>query len=273
MKKFRQSHWLRTVPLLLVLVVIIVGPLIAPFDPAAQHMKSTLLAPFAHYAGGGQVALLGTDELGRDMFSRLLYGGQISLLISLAAVLISGAIGLVIGLVTGYYQKFTDTFFMRLGDVQLSIPSILLAIVIISVFGSGIVNVIAVLAITGWVSTARVVRSRVMQIKQTDFVQAAELMGLSGQTIVTRHIFPNVMRTFITQEVLQISRMILFSASLSYLGVGVSLSTITWGGMINEGQNYLQSAWWMSAIPGLWIALVVITVNLFGEWLQDYLAD
>ncbi|MCI1985780.1 MAG: ABC transporter permease [Lactobacillus sp.] len=273
MKHFAWRDGVRLLPFIVVLAIVVIGPLIAPFDPNNQQIKSTLLAPFAHYAGSGRVALLGTDELGRDIFSRILYGGQISLLISVAAVVVSGCIGLVIGLISGYLQKWPDAFFMRLGDVQLSIPSILLAIVIIAVFGSGIVNVIAVLAVTGWVSTARVVRSRVIQLKETDFVAAAELMGLPRRVIIWRHILPNVGSLFITQEILQISRMILFSASLSYLGVGVSLSTITWGGMLNEGQNYLQSAWWLAAIPGLCIAIVVIAINLFGEWLQARLAS
>ncbi|KRM06205.1 binding-protein-dependent transport systems inner membrane component [Liquorilactobacillus ghanensis DSM 18630] len=271
MKHITWQNEIRLLPFAIIIILIIFGPLIAPFDPNSQHMKSTLLTPLAHYANSGKLAILGTDELGRDIFSRILYGGQLSLLISIVAVLVSGTIGLIIGTISGYLQRFTDTFFMSLGDIQLSIPSILLAIVIISVFGSGIVNVIAVLSITGWVSTARVVRSRVIQLKETDFIQSAELMGLGHGIIIWHHVLPNVMNTFITQEILQISRMILFSASLSYLGVGVSLSTITWGGMINEGQNYLQSAWWIATIPGVCIAVVVVTINLFGEWLQNLL--
>jgi peptide/nickel transport system permease protein len=252
-----------------ILIVTLFAPFFAPHDPMEQHLYDILIEPFSHFSDGSGYSLLGTDQLGRDILSRLLYGGRLSLLMSVAAVLLAGALGSVIGMIAGYYGGKTDAVLMRLADIQLSIPNMLLAIVMVAVLGSGLANIIIVLAVTGWVDFARVVRSQVLSLREREFVEAARAMGVPGLKIMWRHIAPNMVFTILTQASLQMSRMILLAAALGFLGLGVDVSTPTWGGMINDGRSYIDSAWWLSTIPGLVIALVILVINLFADWLRD----
>ncbi|WP_283657200.1 ABC transporter permease [Paenibacillus sp. RC343] len=188
---------------------------------------------------------------------------------SFLAVFIAGILGSVIGIISGYYGGKVDALMMRLADIQMSIPSMLMAIVMVAVLGSGLTNIVIVLSITGWVTFARVVRSQVLSLKELEYVEAAKAMGVSDFTVMRRHIFPNTLFTIVTQAALQMSHMILLAASLSFLGLGVDVSTPTWGGMINDGKNYISSAWWLSTLPGIVIAFVILTINLFSDWLRD----
>ncbi|MDO3412420.1 ABC transporter permease [Saccharibacillus sp. CPCC 101409] len=252
-----------------IFILTVFAPLIAPFDPYKQSLQDILIAPLSPYSGSGGTSLLGTDQLGRDVLSRLLYGGRLSLWISIAAVSISGVLGSAIGIAAGYFGGRTDAVLMRLADIQLSIPSMLLAIVMVAVLGSGLTNIVIVLAVTGWVTFARVVRSQVLSLKEMEYVEAAKAMGVPHLTVMLRHILPNTLYTIATQAALQISHMILLAAALSFLGLGIEVSTPTWGGMVNDGKSYIDSAWWLSTIPGLAIAAVILSINLFGDWLRD----
>ncbi|MNI26419.1 putative D,D-dipeptide transport system permease protein DdpC [compost metagenome] len=253
----------------IIFAVTIFAPWFAPFDPYQQSLQDILISPLSHYTSHPGISLLGTDQLGRDVLSRLLYGGQLSLWMSIVSVLFAGITGSAIGIIAGYFGGKVDAVMMRLADIQLSIPSMLLAIVMVAVLGSGLTNIVIVLSITGWVTFARVVRSQVLSLKEMEFVEAAKAMGVPSLIIMWRHILPNTWFTILTQASLQMSRMILLAASLSFLGLGVDVSTPTWGGMINDGKNYIGSAWWLSTIPGLVIAFVILTINLFSDWLRE----
>lgn len=252
-----------------IFAVTIFAPWFSPFDPYQQSLQDILIPPFSDYTSHPGISLLGTDQLGRDVLSRLLYGGQLSLWMSIVSVLFAGITGSAIGIIAGYFGGKVDALMMRLADIQLSIPSMLLAIVMVAVLGSGLTNIVIVLSITGWVTFARVVRSEVLSLREREFVEAARTMGVPSWLIMWRHILPNTWFTILTQASLQMSRMILLAASLSFLGLGVDVSTPTWGGMINDGKSYISSAWWLSTIPGLVIAFVILTINLFSDWLRE----
>ena len=239
----------------------------SPADPYKQQLSSMFLPPLSH-AEDGAAHLLGTDQLGRDVLSRLLHGGRLSLLMSLAAVLVSGAAGTALGLAAGYFRGTADALVMRLADVQLSIPMMLLALLIIALSGAGLMNTILVLAVAGWVPFARVVRSEVLAIREREFVECARAMGVGSLTIILTHVLPNLRYTIITQATLQMARMILLAASLSFLGLGVDVSLPTWGGMISDGRGYVEQAWWLTVLPGLAIALTIFSINLVSDWLQ-----
>ncbi|HEY2674269.1 MAG TPA: ABC transporter permease [Rugosimonospora sp.] len=254
--------------LILVVLVGIFGPLIAPHDPSAQDLTARLKPPFWLH-GHAPGHLLGTDNLGRDVLSRVIYGTRISLLVGVAATLMSGVIGALLGMVCGYYRGWVDTVFMRLADIQLSFPTILLALVIVAVLGPSLWFVILVLGATGWVSYARVIRAEVLSLRSREFVTAARALGVSDLQIMWRHLRPNVFAPLVTIGTLQIAAMIVAEASLSYLGLGVPPTVPTWGGMLATGQLYLRSAWWISVFSGVGILLTTLSINVTGDMLRD----
>lgn len=251
-----------------VVVVGIVGPLIAPYDPAAQDLTARLKPPF-WLAGHVPGHPLGTDNLGRDVLSRVIYGTRVSLLVGVAATVLSGIIGAVLGVVTGYYRGWLDIAFMRLADIQLSFPTILLALVIVAVLGPSMWYIILVLGVTGWVSYARVIRAEVLSLRSREFVTAAHAIGVSDLQIMWRHLRPNVFAPLVTIGTLQVAAMIVAEASLSYLGLGVPPDVPTWGGMLATGQLYIRSAWWISVFSGLAIMLTTLSINVAGDMLRD----
>jgi peptide/nickel transport system permease protein len=254
--------------LAVLLVAALFAPLIAPDDPNAQDLLSRLRPP-AWQHGGSSAHLLGTDQLGRDMLSRVVYGTRVSLLVGAGAALLAGVIGTVVGLAAGYFGGWPDRVLMRLADVQLAFPSILLALAIVGFFGSGLWYVILVLGITGWVSYARVVRSEVMSLRSRDFVTEARAIGVSDVAIMRRHLLPNVMAPLATIGTLHVAAAIVAEASLSYLGLGVPKETVTWGSMLADGQLYLGTSWWVAVFPGVALMLTSLAVNITGDALRD----
>lgn len=257
--------------LLIIILAVIFAPLFAPYDPMKQSLPDALRAPSFLPTETGGMHLLGTDQLGRDIFTRVLYGGRVSLTVGLAAIAISSVIGVSFGLVSGFFGRWIDSIIMRLVDIQLAIPSILLAIFMAAVMKSGLVNIIIVLAITGWVQYARVVRGSVLKIKEMEYIDAAVSIGCTSTRILFVHILPNVMNSVIVIGTLQMARMILLEASLSFLGLGVNVATPTWGNMISNGRSYITSAWWMCFVPGIAIVAVIVAINLLGDWLREVL--
>lgn len=256
------------VVLVVVVIVGIFGPLIAPHDPAAQDLTARLTPPFwmkGHVPGH----LLGTDALGRDVLSRIIYGARISLLVGVASTLLSGVIGSVIGIVAGYYRRWLDVIFMRLADIQLAFPTILLALTVVVVLGPSLWFVILVLGFTGWVSYARVIRSEVLSLRSREYVIAARAIGDSDLQIMWRHLRPNVLAPLATIATLQVASMIIAEASLSYLGLGVPPTVPTWGGMLSDGQLYIRTAWWISVFSGAAIMLTTLAINITGDMLRD----
>jgi peptide/nickel transport system permease protein len=215
--------------------------------------------------------VLGTDEVGRDILSRLIHGARISLLIGVIAVGVSCPLGVLVGLVAGYAGRRTDDVLMHVTDIQLAIPTILLAIAVVAVLGPGLPNVIITLSVTGWTLYARLVRGQTMTVKTRDFVQAARASGAGDTRIVLRHVLPNVFSPVIVVAVFAVANMIVLEATLSFLGLGVPPSVVTWGRMLNGGRLYLSTAWWLTAFPGLAIFVTVLAVNLLGDHLRDWL--
>lgn len=254
----------------LVVLVALLAPVLTPFDPLAQDIGQRLKPP-GWADADGRVHPLGTDHLGRDILSRVVHGSRIALLVGLSAVLISGILGLVIGLVSGYFGGRVDDLFMRLADIQLAFPFILLAIAVIGVLGPSLRNIIIVIGVSSWVVYARVVRGEVLSIREREFVQAAVALGSRDGRVLFRHVLPNAFTPWLVVATLDMARVIVIESALSFLGLGVQPPTPTWGGMLADGRVYLSTAWWLATFPGLAILVTVLGINLFGDGLRDTL--
>jgi peptide/nickel transport system permease protein len=267
----RYSTLLALVILLTVGASGLLAPVLAPHPPRSGNVIDSKLPP-AWLSAGDARFLLGTDELGRDILSRVLFGAQISLLVGFSAVALAGALGITVGLVAGYFRGPIDDLIMRLGDIQLALPQILLAIAILAVLGPGLQNVVLTLAITGWVTYARVVRGEVLSLREKEFVQAARCVGAGHLAIMFRHILPNVMGSIIVIASFAVAGTILAEAALSFLGLSVGPDVPTWGGMVAAGRDQIITGqWWIYSFPGVAIMLTVLGINLIGDWLRDYL--
>lgn len=262
-----------TVGLFIVLTVIFVGVFaeqLAPFGVNEQNYAN-MLAPPSWQEGGSSDHLLGTDNLGRDILSRIIHGTTISLLVGVFSVVVAGALGMVAGLYAGYYGGWTDTILMRLVDAFLSIPNILFVLVILAVFDPGIMTLIFAIGATNWVIYARLIRGEVLSVKEREYVKAARSIGTKNFTIMRKHILPNVFSTFIVVSTLSVATTIILEASLSFLGMGVSPPDISWGYMLADGRDYLATNWWLATFPGLAITITVLGIIFLGDWLRDVL--
>lgn len=256
------------------LLIVMVGatllaPLLSPYDPDHQDVANRLQPPV--WAGGTAAHLLGTDHLGRDMLSRIMFGGRVSLLIGVSAVLVSGAIGMVVGLVAGFYGGRIDALLMRVADVQLAFPQILLVLLVLVMLGRSLGAIIVVLALADWVIYARLVRGRLLVERQREYVEAARACGANNRRIILRHLLPNVAPLIVVIATLELALMIMLESSLSYVGVGIEPPTSSWGRMLNDGQAYMAIAWWVSTLPGLAIVFTVLGVNFLGDGLRQSL--
>ena len=265
MKHAGLPFWLAVGVLLVVVLGAAFAERLAPFGPGEQDITQRLQPP----ALRGHV--LGTDELGRDILSRLLYGGRVSLLVGLIAVGLSCPVGMLVGVTAGYAGRRVDDVLMRVTEVQLAIPTILLAIAVIGVLGPGLSNVILTLTVTGWTLYARLIRGETLAVKERDYVVAARAAGAGDLRIMGRHVIPNVLSPVIVVAVFAVANMIILEATLSFLGLGVEPQVVTWGRMLNAGRLYLATAWWLMTFPGLAIFVTVLSVNLIGDHLRDWL--
>jgi peptide/nickel transport system permease protein len=254
----------------LLIVAALAAPMIAPADPIRQSLRGRLAAPTLSGADG-KAHLLGTDHLGRDVLSRVIYGARVSLLVGFAAVVVGGLIGATLGLLAGFRGGWTDSMIMTLADAQLAFPFILLAIGIIAVLGPSFPTLIVVIGLSGWVTYARVLRSQVLVLRSREFVDAIHALGGSVVRVIARHILPNVLSSLVVIATLELARAIVLEATLSFLGLGVQPPTPSWGGMVHEGREYLDSAWWISIAPGIVLMLTSIVVSRTGDWLRDLL--
>jgi len=250
--------------------IAVAAPLLAPHNPERGALRARLKAPTLE-APDGRAHVLGTDQLGRDVLSRMVFGTRVSLTIGFAAVALGGAIGGLLGLVAGFRGGWVDEIVMTVADAQLAFPFILLAIGIIAVLGPSFPNLIIVVGLSGWVTYARVLRSQVLTLRQRDFVSAILALGGSVPRVLVRHILPNVASTFMVVATLELARAIVLEATLSFLGLGIQPPTPSWGGMIHEGREYLDSAWWISVFPGALLMLTSLVVSRTGDSLRDFL--
>ena len=253
-----------------VLLAAAFAPLVAPFDPLEQDIGQRLREPGWQDAQG-RVHPLGTDHLGRDILSRIVFGSRIALVVGLAAVVISGLLGMLIGLLAGYFGGRVDDFLMRLADIQLAFPFILLAIAVIGVLGPSLRNIIIVIGVSSWVVYARVVRGEVLSIREREYVQAAIALGSQHWRVLRYHVLPNTFTPWLVVATLDMARVIVIESALSFLGLGVQPPTPTWGGMLADGRVYLSTAWWLATFPGLAILITVLGINLLGDGLRDTL--
>jgi peptide/nickel transport system permease protein len=266
-------HWIVGLGLAVIVAaasLAMLAPALAPADPIRNNLLDRLTPPM-WLDGGSSHHPLGTDALGRDVASRLFYGARVSLVVGFSAVVIAGALGVVLGLVAGYYGGRPDDLLMRLGDVQLAFPALVLAIAVLSVLGASLLNVVLVLGVTGWVTYARIVRGETLSLKHRDFVEAARALGARDGEILRRHILPNVLPPISVVATFSVARTIIAEASLSFLGLGIPPPAPSWGAMLDEGRNYLTTGWWLALFPGLAILAVVLGINLVGDWLRDAL--
>ncbi len=256
--------------LLALVVSAVFAPLVAPASPTDSEVSRRLRPPLATVPDLG-VTVLGTDNLGRDMLSRIIYGTRISLLIGFISVAISTALGFALGMLAGYLGGWVDDIVMRLADIQLAFPFILLAIAIVAVIGPGLLNIMLVLGVAGWVLPARVVRAEVLSAREREHVQAARALGASSLRIVIRHIAPSILPSLVVTSSFAAAQMIIVESALSFLGLGVPPPTPSWGSMLADGQNYLTTGWWVSTAPGVALMLTVLGINLLGDFLRDTL--
>ncbi|HLS06337.1 MAG TPA: ABC transporter permease [Bacillota bacterium] len=258
---------------LIVLFVAIVAPLapvLAPYDPAQTH-PADMLQPPVWLEGGSVDYILGTDQLGRDLLSRIIYGTQISLLVGIVSVMIAGMIGGFLGLLSGYYGGMIDTIIMRFVDAFIAIPGLLITLVILTVVGPSLWTLIVVLGVTNWVNYARIVRGEVLSVKERDFVKAARSIGVKDYKIMIKHLIPNVTSSFIVTATLSVASTIIAEAALSFLGMGIQPPAVSWGLMLNSGKDYLAGSWWVATFPGIAITITSLGIIFLGDWLRDVL--
>jgi peptide/nickel transport system permease protein len=279
----RANHKMRTlikawrrypvIPVCIVLALILTAVfanVLAPYSPYGQSLPE-ILKPPVWVEGGSSRHLLGTDLLGRDVLSRLIHGSRISLIVALMGILVAGSIGATLGILSGFYGGKVDALIMRACDATLSLPIILLALLLAVVLGPSLANLIYIMGLVLWARYARVVRGEVMSWKEQEFIAYARVAGASSFKIMIRHLFPNIVNTLMVLVTFQTGYVIILESFLSFLGAGVPPPTPTWGGMVAEGRGYIITGWWLSVFSGLAISMVVLSLNLFGDWLRDYL--
>jgi len=269
----RLRRWLppRLWPFVAILGVLVLAatlaPFIAPEDPNAQNLLGRLKAPGTEVRG--ITYLLGSDELGRDLLSRLIHGAQVSLVVAALSVVVSGTVGTLLGMIAAWYGGIVGTIIMRIVDIVLSVPAILLAIITVAVVGPGFFNVIAVLAFTRWPRYARVAYGQTLGLLNLPYVRLSHFMGASATRVLWRHILPNIIGSIMVVVTLEFGLMVMFEAGLSFLGIGVQPPTPSWGAILSSGRSYVTTAWWIAVFPGAFLFLLILSVNVLGDHVRD----
>jgi ABC-type dipeptide/oligopeptide/nickel transport system permease subunit len=272
LRKMRKSKFfmIGLFGILGITLICLLSPLFLQYDPMLSNLRARLAAP-EWFSKGLHGHVFGCDSLGRDVFARLLMGGRTSILIALSVVFITTFFGLALGLISGYYGSISDMVLMRLCDIMMSIPALLLAICVVAVMGSGITNLIIVLSITGWIMVARVVRSTAFAVRDTEYIKAARVLGMSNFKIIFSEVLPNVISPVIITATQAFGGMILAEASMSFLGLGIPVPAPSWGAMISDGREYIGNAPWVVIVPGIFLMLMVLAFNFLGDGLNDIL--
>ena len=264
---FVRPVWVFVLVILCILLIAIFAPFVTSHDPNYQNLLARLKPP--GYSTGSRFYLLGTDELGRDLLTRIVYGARISLLVAFLSVSISLIFGVLIGMVAGYFRGFLEVLIMRMADIFLSIPAILLAILTVAVLGPSLLNLVLVLAFTRWPRYTRVAYAQTLSVAGSLYIKSSAYSGASNTRILMRHILPNILAPLIVLATLEFGLMILFEGGLSFLGLGVQPPMPSWGSILSVGRNYISSAWWIVTLPGICLFVVVLSVNVLGDFLRD----
>jgi len=265
---FQLTFIIPVAVLLLMVIMAIFAPLLAPYPYDQINMPDRFMPPF-FMEEGSTSHILGTDNMGRDILSRVIYGAQISLSVAVMVIAITASIGTVVGVVSGYRGGRTDAFLMRVTDISLAFPAILIALLLAASIGPGYWTVVLAISLLGWAPYARLIRGEALKLREADFVAQARIIGTSPMRIMLRHIFPNIANPLIIMVTLSVGMVILTEAILSYLGAGIPPPAASWGNMVNDGRTYIDTAWWISFFPGIAIGLVVMSGNFLGDWLRD----
>jgi peptide/nickel transport system permease protein len=252
-----------------IVVVATVGPLLFPYSAVETSLPDRLLPPGSRLSDGS-FALMGTDQLGRNMLAQMVAGSRVSVIVGVLTVLIGGFVGLVLGLLAGYFGSWTDSLISRIGDIQLAFPSVLLAIMIAGVLGPSLTNIIIALAVTRWVVFARVARASALSVRGLEYVDSARVLGVGRLRILMRYILPSCWASLLVAATAQVGLAMVAEASLSFLGLGVPVTQASWGSTISDGRDYLASAWWISTLPGVLLALVVVAVGMVSDAYRDF---
>jgi peptide/nickel transport system permease protein len=274
LKRLLMGHrWFLLIPLSIITVMVTIAALaefLTPYSATEISLANRLRPPFWEQ-GGSLSHPLGTDPMGRDLLTRMIYGARVSLVVALLALLVGGGLGAALGLIAGYYGGRLDAVVMRVADTTMAFPIILFAILFVVILGGSMVSTVFAVALVLWARYARVIRGEVLSLRERDFVAQARVAGCSSVRIMLIHLFPNILNTLVVLLSLQVGWVIIVEASLSFLGAGIPPPTPTWGSMIAEGRDYIATAWWVSFFPGLAILATVLSFNLFGDWLRDAL--
>lgn len=258
---------------MLVLVVLVISaifaPQIAPYDPLQTSLTDRLKPPA--FAGGSDAHFLGTDKLGRDVLSRIIWGSRISITVAMLVIFVTASVGTMLGVIGGYLGGWIDSFLMRITDISLAFPGIVIALLLAVILGPSLTTVVVAISLLGWAPYARLIRGEVLKLRTADFVLQARIIGCSPQRIMLTHIFPNIVNPLLILATLFFGGVILVESALSYLGAGIPPPTATWGSMVSDGRSLIDTAWWISFFPGLAIGLVVLAGNFLGDWLRDRL--
>ncbi len=268
--RWQRAPWLSLAFFGLVLVLAAGGPLLAPYDPNGMNLSAALRPP-AWASKGSLAYLLGTDNLGRDILSRIISGTRISIIVAFYAILFSGAVGGLVGMISGYFAGRVDAVIMRLVDIQQSIPALALALILAAVLGSGLTTVVVVIVLTYWTWYARIIRGEILSLKERDYVALARVAGCGTATIFRRHLLPNILNMLMVLATLQVGQVILFEAGLSFLGLGIQPPEVSWGLMLADARGYITTAWWAITLPGIAIMLSCLASNIIGDWMRDLL--
>ncbi|WP_043515871.1 ABC transporter permease [Halomonas sp. BC04] len=256
--------------LILMVLIAFTAQWIAPHDPRAVDISNRMLWPVWTEANSNPIYFLGTDSLGRDILSRLIYASQMTLVVAISAVIVSGLVGIFMGLISGFFGRWMDAVIMRLADLQLAFPSLLIGLIVMALIGSGVIELIFVIALTQWAYYARIVRSEVIKVRETEYVQASRALGAGNVRLIFKHVLPNALASMLVVASFTLAIAIYYEASLSFFGLGIPTAIPTWGNMIADARDVMLRNWWFALFPGLAITFTVLAFNLLGDWVRDH---